>query len=157
MTEFITIATFNFTHEIMVLKSILDHEGILYLFQNENLIAVDPLATFAYGGILLKVHPNDIEKVKEILDNKLGENWYKLSDNRHVKFNRFLDINTFEFQSILGWYLSEGNINSCSVEITQVNEKYMKEFLDTYNFCLSLFPSVSLYTSINEKKRILFG
>jgi len=69
MTEFITIATFNFTHEIMVLKSILDHEGILYLFQNENLIAVDPLASFAYGGILLKVHPNDIEKVKEILDN----------------------------------------------------------------------------------------
>ena len=69
MTEFITIATFNFTHEITVLKSILDHEGILYLFQNENLIAVDPLASFAYGGILLKVHPNDIEKVKEILDN----------------------------------------------------------------------------------------
>jgi len=69
MTEFITIATFNFTHEIMVLKSILDHEGILYLFQNENLITVDPLASFAYGGILLKVHPNDIEKVKEILDN----------------------------------------------------------------------------------------
>jgi hypothetical protein len=69
MTEFITIATFNFTHEIMVLKSILDHEGILYLFQNENLIAVDPLASFSYGGILLKVHPNDIEKVKEILDN----------------------------------------------------------------------------------------
>ena len=69
MTESITVATFNFAHEIIVLKSILDHEGIPYLFQNENLIAVDPLATFAYGGILLKVHPNDIEKVKEILDN----------------------------------------------------------------------------------------
>lgn len=69
MNEFITVATFNFAHEIIVLKSILDHEGIPYLFQNENLIAVDPLATFAYGGILLKVHPNNIEKVKEILDN----------------------------------------------------------------------------------------
>jgi len=69
MNEFITVATFNFAHEIVVLKSILDHEEIPYLFQNENLIAVDPLATFAYGGILLKVHPNDIEKIKEILDN----------------------------------------------------------------------------------------
>ena len=69
MSEFITIATFNFAHEIIVLKSILENEGIPYLFQNENLIAVDPLATFAYGGILLKVHPKDIEKVKEILDN----------------------------------------------------------------------------------------
>ena len=69
MSELITVTTFNFAHEIMVLKSILDHEGIPYLFQNENLIAVDPLATFAYGGILLKVHQNDIEKVNEILDN----------------------------------------------------------------------------------------
>ena len=69
MTEFITVATFNFAHEITILKSILDHEGIPYLFQNENLISVDPLASFAYGGIQLKVHPNDVEQVKVILDH----------------------------------------------------------------------------------------
>lgn len=69
MTEFKTIATFNFSHEIIILKTILDNEGIPYLFQNENLIAIDPLASYAYGGIDLKVHPNDFEKVKEILDN----------------------------------------------------------------------------------------
>lgn len=68
MTEFKTIATFNFSHEIIILKTILDNEGIPYLFQNENLIAIDPLASYAYGGIDLKVHPNDFEKVKEILD-----------------------------------------------------------------------------------------
>lgn len=69
MTEFITVATFNFAHEITILKSVLDHEGIRYLFQNENLISIDPLATIAYGGIHLKVHPNDVQQVKEILDN----------------------------------------------------------------------------------------
>lgn len=69
MTEFITVATFNFAHEITILKSVLDHEGIRYLFQNENLISIDPLATIAYGGIQLKVHPNDVQQVKEILDN----------------------------------------------------------------------------------------
>jgi hypothetical protein len=69
MTEFETIAIFNFSHEIIVLKSILEHEEIPYLFQNENLIGINPLATIAYGGINLKVHPNDIEKVKDILDN----------------------------------------------------------------------------------------
>ena len=69
MTEFITVATFNFAHEIIVLKSILENEGIPYLFQNENLISIDPLASYAYGGINLKVHPNDVEKVKEILNN----------------------------------------------------------------------------------------
>lgn len=69
MTEFQTIAVFNFAHEIIVLKSILDHEGIPYLFQNENLVSIDPLASYAFGGIHLKVHPNDFKKVQEILNN----------------------------------------------------------------------------------------
>ena len=68
MTEFITIATFNFAHEITILKTILDHEQIPYLFQNENLISIDPLASIAYGGIQLKVHPTDTDRVKEILE-----------------------------------------------------------------------------------------
>ena len=72
MTEFIIVATFNFTHEITILKTILDNKGIPYLFQNENLVSVDPLASFAYGGIILKVHPNDVEQVKEILENLSG-------------------------------------------------------------------------------------
>lgn len=73
MTEFITIATFNFAHEVMVLKTILDRENIPYLFQNENLISIDPFASLAYGGIQLKIHPNDIEAVQTIL-NDLNNN-----------------------------------------------------------------------------------
>jgi hypothetical protein len=69
MEHFQTIATFNFAHEILVLKSILQNEGIPFLFQNENLISIDPLASYAYGGILLKVHTNDFETVTAILDN----------------------------------------------------------------------------------------
>ena len=69
MIEFITIQHFNFAYETLVLKSILDSRGIKYLFQNENLIAIDPLATYAYGGIVLKIHPNDALEVQEILDN----------------------------------------------------------------------------------------
>jgi hypothetical protein len=69
MTEFVTIATFTFAHEIMVLKTLLDREGIPYLFQNENLVSSDPLASFAYGGIHLKIHPNDKEVVQQILDD----------------------------------------------------------------------------------------
>lgn len=69
MTEFITVATFNFAHEITILKTLLDNEGIPYFFQNENLISINPFATIAYGGIDLKVHPNDVNQVKEILNN----------------------------------------------------------------------------------------
>jgi hypothetical protein len=69
MEDFQTITTFNFAHEILVLKSILQNEGIPFLFQNENLISIDPFASIAYGGILLKVHRNDFERVQAILDN----------------------------------------------------------------------------------------
>lgn len=68
MDHFQTIASFNFAHEILVLKSILQNEGIPFLFQNENLISIDPLASIAYGGIHLKVHKNDFERVQNILD-----------------------------------------------------------------------------------------
>ncbi|MBS7786159.1 DUF2007 domain-containing protein [Flavobacterium sp. CYK-55] len=69
MQEFITIAVFNFAHEITILKTILDREEIPYLFQNENLVSIDPLASIAYGGIKLKVHPNDQERVQQIIDD----------------------------------------------------------------------------------------
>ena len=69
MNNFITIATFNFPHEIIVLKSILENEGILFYFQNENLISINPMATIAYGGINLKINPKDSLIVQNILDN----------------------------------------------------------------------------------------
>lgn len=69
MKGFKTIAIFNYQHEIVVLKHILDQEEIHYFFENENIVSIDPLASFAYGGIHLKVHPNDFDQVQEILDN----------------------------------------------------------------------------------------
>jgi len=69
MKHFKTIAIFNYSHEIVVLKHILDQEGFHYFFENEQIISIDPLASFAYGGIQLKVHSNDFEQVQEILDN----------------------------------------------------------------------------------------
>ena len=73
MEEFVTIATFNFSHEIIVLKSIIQNKGIAFLFLNETLVSVNPLASYAYGGIELKIHPNDFELVQSILD-KLNNN-----------------------------------------------------------------------------------
>ena len=69
MAEFIAVATFNFSYEVTILKTILENNEIPYFLQNENLIAIDPLASYAYGGIVLKVHPNDVEEVREILNN----------------------------------------------------------------------------------------
>jgi len=69
MKDFKTIAIFNHSHEIVVLKHILQQEGIPYFFENEITLSVAPFYSTALGGIKLKVHQNDFEAVQEILDN----------------------------------------------------------------------------------------
>ncbi len=69
MEEFKTIAIFNYTHEIVVLKHRLDQEEIQYYFENETMSSIAPFYSNALGGIKLKIHPNDFERVQEILDN----------------------------------------------------------------------------------------
>jgi hypothetical protein len=69
MKDFVTVAVFNLPTEIAVLKSILENEGIQYFFENETIVSIDPFASIAYGGIKLKVHRNDEELVRNILDN----------------------------------------------------------------------------------------
>ncbi|MFH7003297.1 DUF2007 domain-containing protein [Flavobacterium bizetiae] len=69
MESFKTIAIFNFQHETVVLKHLLEQEEIPYYFENEMTLSVVPMYTTALGGIKLKVHPNDFEEVQQILDN----------------------------------------------------------------------------------------
>lgn len=68
MEEFETIAIFNYTHEIVVLKHRLDQEEIQYYFENETMSSIAPFYSNALGGIKLKVHPNDFQNVQNILD-----------------------------------------------------------------------------------------
>ena len=68
MEEFKTIAIFNYTHEIIVLKHRLDQEKIQYYFENETMSSIAPFYSNALGGIKLKIHPNDFGKVQSFLD-----------------------------------------------------------------------------------------
>ena len=49
MEEFKTIAIFNYSHEIVVLKHILDQEEILYYFENETMSSIAPFYSNALG------------------------------------------------------------------------------------------------------------
>ena len=69
MEEFQTIAIFNYSHEIIVIKHLLEQEAIHYFFENETLVGINPFSSYAYGGIKLKVYSNDFERVQELLDN----------------------------------------------------------------------------------------
>ena len=68
MEEFEIIAIFNYTHEIVILKHWLEQEGIQYFFENETMSSIAPFYSNALGGIKLKIHPNDFERVQSILD-----------------------------------------------------------------------------------------
>ena len=68
MESFKTIAVFNYLHETVVLKHLLEQEGIPYFFENEMTLSVVPLYSAALGGIKLKVHPNDFEEDQQNLD-----------------------------------------------------------------------------------------
>lgn len=69
MENFITIAIFNYTHEIEILKHRLNIEGVSYYFENEATASIAPFYSIALGGIKLKIHPNDRELVNKILDD----------------------------------------------------------------------------------------
>ena len=69
MEHFTTLAIFTYSHEYLVLKLLLEQEGIQHFFQNETMIGVFPFYSNALGGIHLKVNNLHIERAREILDS----------------------------------------------------------------------------------------
>ncbi len=67
MNDFVTVAVFDYPHEITVLRHLLDQSEIQYFFENETMMNIVPMYSQALGGIRLKVHPEDLETVREIL------------------------------------------------------------------------------------------
>jgi hypothetical protein len=74
MEEFVTVAIFYYPHETVILKHLLDEAQLNYYFENEMMTAIAPMYSQALGGIKLKVHPNDMETVKDILDSLRDNN-----------------------------------------------------------------------------------
>ncbi len=67
MTNFKTLAIFQYPAEYAVLKLLFDQEEIRYFFQNETMVGVFPFYSNGIGGIRLQVHSEDIERAKEII------------------------------------------------------------------------------------------
>lgn len=76
MKDFVTAAVFNNQYETAILKHLLFEAGISFYFENETVNHIAP--SLALGGIKLKVHLNDLETVKEILENFNTQNTLKI-------------------------------------------------------------------------------
>ncbi|WP_109098864.1 hypothetical protein [Aquimarina sp. AU58] len=77
MKDFITIKTYTYPFEYAILKLLLDQEGISYFFENETMVGVFPFYSNALGGINLKVHQRDKNKVLQIISD--------LNTNSHLR------------------------------------------------------------------------
>lgn len=78
MQKFVTIAIFNYPHEITILKHRLEQEEIQFFFENETMMNIVPMYSQALGGIKLKVHPEDEALAKEILTEFNGDENLKI-------------------------------------------------------------------------------
>lgn len=78
MENFVTIAIFNYPHEITILKHRLEQEEIRFFFENETMMNIVPMYSQALGGIKLKVHPEDEALAKEILTELSGDENLKI-------------------------------------------------------------------------------
>ena len=68
MKNFVTVARYTYPSEYAVLELLLQREQIQYVFLNETVINVLPFHSNAFGGIRLQVHINDVQKVKDLIN-----------------------------------------------------------------------------------------
>ena len=67
MPKLITIWTFPYQHQMLIIRGRLESEGIETFAQDELTIQIDPLYSNALGGIKLMVYEEDAERATEIL------------------------------------------------------------------------------------------
>ena len=67
MLNLVTIWTFPYQHQLLIIRGRLEAEGIETYAQDELTIQVDPLYSNALGGIKLMVNEDDVTRANEIL------------------------------------------------------------------------------------------
>lgn len=63
---FYTIASFEFSADVQIIKGKLESEGIKVFLRDENTLNSDPLISTAIGGVKLQVYSHEKERAIEI-------------------------------------------------------------------------------------------
>ncbi|MET1258786.1 DUF2007 domain-containing protein [Flagellimonas sp. DF-77] len=66
--ELVTIGSFEFLADVMIIKGKLESEGFTVVLKDENTVGIEPFASNALGGIKLQVHRSVAESASRILD-----------------------------------------------------------------------------------------
>ena len=63
----ITVKTYYYDHETLLLEPMLKSAGIDYFLKDHRTITVDPFLSNAIGGIKLQVRQEDVDRTRELL------------------------------------------------------------------------------------------
>lgn len=63
----VTVATFWYQHQLLLVKSMLESEGIPCFTKDELTIQIQPLLSIPLGGIKLQVFESDVDRALNIL------------------------------------------------------------------------------------------
>ena len=66
--DWVTIKTFNMSHEAIIIRSMLEAEGIECFLKDELTVQVDPFYSNALGGAKLQVKAIDSERAIRLLE-----------------------------------------------------------------------------------------
>ena len=85
LRELVTIRKFRDLHEALLAKGLLESSGIKCSLFDDNMVALDWLASTALGGIKLQVSPEDAEAATKLLppipgDSEIEDQWHWRSD-----------------------------------------------------------------------------
>ena len=67
MPQFVTVATFNYAHELLIPRAKLESHGILCFVKDEYSMYIQPFFASTSGGIKLQVSDDDAEEALRIL------------------------------------------------------------------------------------------
>lgn len=67
MSKLITVKTFTYSHELSIIRSKLESEGIYCFAQDELTTQVHPFSSIAIGGVKLQVREEDVPRTIQIL------------------------------------------------------------------------------------------
>lgn len=91
--DFITVAVFDYAHELIIIRSRLESEGVECKTVDELTVQVNPLYSQAIGGIKLQVKKSDVIQAIEILKEG-GHVTDKDFEKSSPKIISYLDLNT---------------------------------------------------------------
>lgn len=91
--DFITVAVFDYAHELIIIRSRLESEGVECKTVDELTVQVNPLYSQAIGGIKLQVKKSDAIQAIEILKEG-GHVTDKDFEKSSPKIISYLDLNT---------------------------------------------------------------